>query len=46
MGYELEGDPRHAELVVAQLELGNAAPLTVLELTVLRLKKKTQETSS
>ena len=27
-GYELEGDPRHAELVVEQLELGNVAPLS------------------
>ena len=27
-GYELDGDPRHAELVVEKLELGSAAPLS------------------
>ena len=27
-GYELEGDPRHAELMVEQLELGDVAPLS------------------
>ena len=38
-GYELEGDPSHAELVVEQLELGNAAPLISPGLDCVETKK-------
>ena len=45
-GYELEGGPRHAELIVEQLELGNVSSPSSPGVDCVEIEKMTQEASS